>query len=452
MSAARAIPLAETAFHWTIDPNGRLFWWNGEPYRAIRHHHRDFTLRLFRSKIVDRLVGRGLLVPTEITDWRISGYSLVLKHQRVPFISLFNEWNAAMLQDAALAQLELEIALEPLGLMLQDGHTDNTLFDGSRPVFVDFCSIVPNIATRVWEAEDEFRRNFLNPLRLLHEGQFELVRATMRPDRLGVPHHVADPAAGLPDPPPWPTQWASHAKKIARANLPEPVFVWLKRQQRAVQRARAKNDQTAPALREERLARLRDEIAALSFPAANLGDAASDAPTPIEPLHSLFTRLHPVSILVLNGNRSIARLAARQGVATAIFTPTEAASRRAYLEARAEGYPLLPVHIGPGYPAGDPAWLDPARDLDKRYRADLVLAADLRPPSNAAQQVQLLEQIQRYARRWVLLDNRWLSESLAACFQHATLEQGWLVCERRPGIDRLSANPYTTDEPGENGL
>ncbi|MFN8380276.1 MAG: hypothetical protein U0452_16580 [Anaerolineae bacterium] len=438
----RTIPIEQVIFHRTIDPNGSLFWWNGEPYRAVRRHHQAFTLRLFQSGIVDDLVRRGLLVPTEVTDWALKGYSLVLRHKRVPFISLFNEWNASMFRDAALAQLDLETVLESHGLMLQDGHTDNTLFDGTQPIFVDFCSIVPNIAARVWEAEDEYRRNFVNPLRLLSTGQSELLRDTMRNDRLGVPHHIAHPSTPPPLPPSVQTQWAIRAKTSARANLPESTFAWLKRQQRSVQRTVANRDSAAHVIRMNRLAAIREEVSRMTFPTtrSNAPGTAEQPSVSTETLRAVIDRLRPASVLDLDGTTSCARVVAQMGIATAMFAPSVPDSTQAYIAAISEGYPLLPVHIVSRQPDCEPAWIGDSGDLDDRYRADLVLALCLHPPHSVDRQTQLLKRIQQFTNRWILLTHEWIDEALHACFSLRESWDGMVLCER-PSWTHRAANP-----------
>lgn len=427
----RTIPLEEITFHQTIDPNGNLFWWQGQPYRAVRRHHRDFVLHLFRSGIVDGLVSRGLLVPTEVTGWSLKGYALVLQHRRVPFISLFSEWNAPMFRDAALAQLELETTLEAQGLMLQDGHTENTLFDGPRPVFVDFCSMVPNLAARVWEAEDEFRRNFVNPLRLLSAGRADLLRSTMRHDRLGVPHAIANPAHLPPAPPARTAQMAHSAKRKARALLPNPAFAWLKRQQRYVQRKVADRDPSAQSIRARRLAGLHDEIAALAFPAASPAALDSRAEPPGHPavLAALLERLQPATVLDLSDSGHGAAYAAQHGIAAAWFAPSETAQEQAYQQARLARHCLLPVCLPPDGQANAPGWLTCQPDLDERYRADLVTALHLHPPASATGQAQLLDGIRAFSRRWVLLSDEWLDEILRAGFDRLERVDDLVLCE-----------------------
>lgn len=70
-------------------------------------------------------------------------YELVLEHDRIQFITYPHEWSASMFKEAALLHIALYERLHEHGLTLKDWHPHNILFDGTRPVFVDFTSIVP---------------------------------------------------------------------------------------------------------------------------------------------------------------------------------------------------------------------------------------------------------------------------------------------------------------------
>jgi SAM-dependent methyltransferase len=70
-------------------------------------------------------------------------YEIVLEHERVPFVSYPHEWSASMFKVAALMHVALYERLAEHGLTLKDWHPLNILFSGTRPVFVDFTSIVP---------------------------------------------------------------------------------------------------------------------------------------------------------------------------------------------------------------------------------------------------------------------------------------------------------------------
>jgi SAM-dependent methyltransferase len=71
------------------------------------------------------------------------GYEMVLEHERIPFVSYPHEWSASMFKEAALLHNALYERLEEHGLTLKDWHPLNILFSGTKPVFVDFTSIIP---------------------------------------------------------------------------------------------------------------------------------------------------------------------------------------------------------------------------------------------------------------------------------------------------------------------
>ncbi len=70
-------------------------------------------------------------------------YEIVLEHERIPFVSYPHEWSASMFKEAALLHIALYERLEEHGLTLKDWHPQNILFSATRPVFVDFTSIIP---------------------------------------------------------------------------------------------------------------------------------------------------------------------------------------------------------------------------------------------------------------------------------------------------------------------
>jgi len=182
------IPYNEIAFHPTsyADPSGRAFWWRGQLYRAINGERASLYRQLFDKGIVQHLVNKGLLIETELTSLQIDDYEMVLQHRELPFVSYPYEWCAAMLKDAAITIVNLEMELAQHGLTLQDAHPWNVLFDGPKPLYVDFGSIVPAQANALWPAYDEFCRFFVYPLRLIVQGHGRIARWLLHDDAQGV--------------------------------------------------------------------------------------------------------------------------------------------------------------------------------------------------------------------------------------------------------------------------
>lgn len=158
------------------DQNGRVFWHEGRLYRGIAPRLAQFYQGLINNGTVSRLVDGGLLVDTRRSDLKLGGYDLVLEHRAIQFVSYAFEWCALMLQAAAVLTLDLEIELSHLGLTLQDAHPWNVLFDGPRPYWVDFGSIVPAQKNELWRSSDEFCHFYLYPLLVMAEGHQRVAR------------------------------------------------------------------------------------------------------------------------------------------------------------------------------------------------------------------------------------------------------------------------------------
>src|SRR4030095_1099647 len=99
-----------------MDPNGRVFRFEGDYYRAIYPHRVAHVLELFDKGVVRELTESGFLIPTERTDWSLPGYGLILKHRRLPWATKSFEWPWGLVRDAALVALDINLALLPYGL------------------------------------------------------------------------------------------------------------------------------------------------------------------------------------------------------------------------------------------------------------------------------------------------------------------------------------------------
>lgn len=92
------------------------------------------------------------------------GWSGVLEHEEMPYISYPYEWSFSMLREAALLQLEiLEVSLEN-GWILKDATPYNIQWYGSKPVFIDTPSFTPWVSGTPWVAYRQFCSLFFSPL------------------------------------------------------------------------------------------------------------------------------------------------------------------------------------------------------------------------------------------------------------------------------------------------
>lgn len=329
------------------DPNGQVFTAGTRIYRGLRAQGADFARRLLSDGQVEALVAKGLLIPTEISSRTVDGFPLVLEHERVPFVSYPYEWPAEMLRAAALHTLDLLIELEARGLALQDAHGWNVLFRGTRPVFVDFGSIVPLQPGEPWRAEQEFREYFLHPLALMAAGQGRVARAMLHDFERGI--RAEDFPAVL-------------------TGLGEPP----------------------DSDRRRRYEWYRDRIVAIDFSAHSAWSAYYDGEFPgLDPaadwtpkhraVHEILGKLQPRTVLDIGANRGWYSLVAAHGGAQAVaFDNDEVCVNQLFRDARERGrdvQPLVMSFVNPSPRLGlGEGFMTPAVE---RFSSDLVLGLAL---------------------------------------------------------------------------
>src|SRR5215216_3157368 len=302
-----SIPPHEVRFHphSFADTDGRLFWWRGDLYRGIRAPQAPFYSKLLRDGVIQNLVEAGLLINTQPATLSVDGYEMVVRHDKVPFVSYPNEWCVEMFKDAALAILDLEIELTKRGLTLKDGHPWNLLFNGCKPVYVDLTSIQTTRDEAAWPAYDEYCRFCYYPLILMCHGQERIARCLVS-EYEGVQR--------------------SDLSMLTRRFTFSP-FLLTKMIRRALKpfRSGVRKQATGPAGRLDPLKRLRDDLAELRTPryqAVHSEHSDTDGHSTREnreanerALREILDELRPGSVLdVSGGPASYSMQIARQGV------------------------------------------------------------------------------------------------------------------------------------------
>jgi len=98
---------------------------------------------------VEKLYDIGL-VRTSIAPIISKQFGIILQHETVDFVTYREEWTNKMLLDAAILMIDLQTELVKNEMCLFDGHSLNILYDYTRPVFIDFDSIVPLSGSIDW--------------------------------------------------------------------------------------------------------------------------------------------------------------------------------------------------------------------------------------------------------------------------------------------------------------
>ena len=163
------------------DPAGNVFLHQERVYRVINETGiADFEKALSSAslhRVLDsgRLVGASILSNGDASAFRNAvgnlfvdndqDAGLVAEHNKVPFQNYPYEWSPEMLHAAAQLTLELQQDLLSEGLGVKDATPYNILFQGHKPVFVDWLSFeTRDPFDPVWLPQAQFVRTFILPL------------------------------------------------------------------------------------------------------------------------------------------------------------------------------------------------------------------------------------------------------------------------------------------------
>ncbi|HVF41152.1 MAG TPA: hypothetical protein VM939_14715, partial [Gemmatimonadaceae bacterium] len=127
-----------------FDTSGEPFISDGRVFRGIYKGHAAKVRDVLRICEREKLFDQGVVWTGEVSEnpHPEIPYELVLEHRRIQFISYPHEWSGSMFKEACLFHIDLFGRLQRHGLTLKDWHPYNILFDGVKPVFVDFTSII----------------------------------------------------------------------------------------------------------------------------------------------------------------------------------------------------------------------------------------------------------------------------------------------------------------------
>lgn len=148
------------------DPANQIFYAGEEVLRGLRGPAVDDWRALAGSGFFPRMVGEGKICATEETEPVPDGFGLVLRHERIPFVSYPYEWTFSMLRDAALLHLEILLAALAERMTTKDGSAYNLQWRGATPTFVDVGSFERLREGEPWAGYRQFCQTMLYPLML----------------------------------------------------------------------------------------------------------------------------------------------------------------------------------------------------------------------------------------------------------------------------------------------
>ena len=157
------------------DSYGRVFFYDDRVFRAVSKHYEEECKQFLASDLYKFLVNKKFIPATDVTNYVVSNYNLVIEHEKLP-ISEPHQWSFSMFRDAALLLLELNEICNSYGYEIKDGHPYNILFNENRPVFVDIGSIVKCENRKVWTAYQQFLDSFYIQLLIWQKGDYFLLR------------------------------------------------------------------------------------------------------------------------------------------------------------------------------------------------------------------------------------------------------------------------------------
>lgn len=418
------IPESEAEFPLKArDPNGRIFWWKGDLYRALPGARAQFYEDLFRRGVIDKLVSQGFLIETERTSFQMEGYPLILKHRSLPFITYPQEWPAMMLKDAALQVADMMAALGENGLTLQDPGPLNLLFDWTHPVWVDFGSIVSAGPQKTGAAAAHFRQWFLPPLRLQSAGHGRLARWLLQSSEYpALQQEVAD-LARRPAAPSLRSRCRSAGRLVMNAGwrMTPPSLRPLAAKPVGLVRALA--SRTAPSpdvspLAAARQLRREAESITIPLPQTEWADYLKEFP-PLTPspdwslkrrtVHRVLSDLRPTSVLEIGSNRGwYSQLAASLGSQVLAFDVDETALTQLYLDARATSQKIIPLVMNFKFFTPAVGYFCRTRPAaNDRLRCDMAMAIALTHHLVFKQHLRfesITEGLDLFTKKWLLVE------------------------------------------------
>jgi|TARA_B110001454_G_C12717104_1_gene433020 ribosomal protein L11 methylase PrmA len=158
------------------DPSGFLFYQNNVLYRQINKSYKENYNFLIKSGLYANLVEQELLIPHEevVNESITNDGFIIIKPEKIPFISYPYEWSFSQLKDAALITIEIQKIAKKYDMMLKDASAYNIQFKNGKPIFIDTLSFEKYVEGEPWKGYKQFCQHFFAPLALMSKRDIRL--------------------------------------------------------------------------------------------------------------------------------------------------------------------------------------------------------------------------------------------------------------------------------------
>lgn len=161
------------------DPGNSIYSVNNVIYRQINESYYPQFQQLVTSGLYQRLVTAGHLVPHEVVSLdyaKDSSAKVVIRPEKIDFISYPYEWCYSQIKEAALLTLEINRIAIGYGMILKDASGFNIQFHKGRAVLIDTGSFEFYAEDQPWLAYNQFCKHFFAPLALMNKTDLSLNR------------------------------------------------------------------------------------------------------------------------------------------------------------------------------------------------------------------------------------------------------------------------------------
>ncbi len=152
------------------DNAGRVIHHSNRIFRQVNKSGKERIDFFFKNDLYKKaleneyIIKSDILGKNDLKKYNFKEDSLIIEHEKIPYVSYPYEWSFYQLKEAALHHLNFHIYLLNNGATLIDSSAYNIQFIGSKPIFIDVLSVKEYKEGEYWYGHKQFCENFLNPL------------------------------------------------------------------------------------------------------------------------------------------------------------------------------------------------------------------------------------------------------------------------------------------------